>query len=90
VWLTSLPSVDGKRSLMENSLLYIKNQICEDSIKANQNNFPFLVLTYSQVSYSNNLGAGKRRADRALRKNIRDTKTDFNWLLGFNCLGSPV
>ena len=29
---------------MENPLLYFKNQICEDFIKENQNNFPFLVL----------------------------------------------
>lgn len=33
-----------KKGLMENSLLYIKNQICENFIKENQNNFPFLVL----------------------------------------------
>lgn len=33
-----------KKSLMENSVLYVKNQICEDFIKENQNNFPFLVL----------------------------------------------
>lgn len=52
---------------MENSLLYIKNQICENCIKENQNNFPLLVLNI-EPNILPWMSERVRGANEALRK----------------------
>lgn len=53
---------------MENSLLYIKNQICENFIKENQNNFPFLVLNTEPNTLHKMSGRVSRANEAFLKK----------------------
>lgn len=58
---------------MENSLLHVKNQICENFIKENQNNFPFLVLNIEPNIFPW-MSERVRGANEALKKNVLDKK----------------
>lgn len=78
-----------KGGLMENSPLYVKNQICEDFIKGNQNNFPFLVLNI-EPDILPDMGKRVRGADEGLKNNVLDKKTGFDWQFRFSCCGSPT
>lgn len=44
---------------MENPLLYVKNQICEDFVKENQDKFPFLVFNTEPNIQPKQVGDGQ-------------------------------
>lgn len=65
---------------MENSFLYIKNQICEDFIKENQNNFPFLVSNIEPNILPSQFRVGGRLREIALKFNVLDKKASTGYL----------